>query len=214
LPIAGREANPTVVFCRPKLEETRPRTVHRRAGTVPAASGDGTGQYGIVNSFNPSTKVASIVKESTGQPGWDHIIPGKPIEVALSNNAVYRIEPRITCSDPGFSTVTNSLPNSRTFKDMTHGDTTETFTGVVVDLGNGEIAGDVIPSQAEFTVVRNGSDYEVTITDGGAGYAVGDSLTVLGTELGGTAPDNNLTITVTATTDDSTNAITGVNNNG
>ena len=56
---------------------------------------------------------------------------------------------------------------------------------------------------------RIGAVYNVSLTDGGAGYAVGDTIVFSGDTLGGTSPANDLTITVTATTDDSTNSIVG-----
>jgi hypothetical protein len=49
---------------------------------------------------------------------------------------------------------------------------------------------------AEFNVSRSGSSYTVTVVRGGQDYAVNDTVTILGTSLGGTSV-NNLTITVT-----------------
>jgi len=172
-------------------------------------SGDGTGQYAIVDDYVSATKVATVVRESDGEPGWDHIVPGTPIEAALSNNCVYRIEPRIVCSDPGFERVSGDLPNERNFKDLVHGQTSQTYTGITLAFGTGEIDPSVIPSGAIVDVERNGEHYEVTITDPGAGYAVGDVLTISGADLGGTSPANDCTIRVTANSDDSTNSIVG-----
>ena len=172
-------------------------------------SGDGTGQYGIIDTFNPISKLVTVKKESDGTPGWDHIVAGTAILSALSTNTVYRIEPRVVVSDPGFADAVADLPNAREWKDLEHGDTSQTFTGVEGSLGTGDTDESVTAAKATFNVDRVGSAYEVTIATGGAGYAVGDKITVSGTVLGGAAPTNNLTITVTATTEDSTNAISG-----
>jgi len=48
---------------------------------------------------------------------------------------------------------------------------------------------------AKFDVSRSGSSYVVTVVRGGQNYAVNDTVTILGTSLGGTSV-NNLTITV------------------
>lgn len=177
-------------------------------------SGDGTGQYAIINTLNPITKVATVIKESNGEAGWDHIQPGNEIQAALSNNTVYRIEPRIEVSDPGFAVEVADLPSARNWKDLTHGQTTELFEGIVGGFGTGDTDESVELAAATFDILRTGSQYEATIVTGGAGYAIGDQITILGTSLGGNTPDNDCTIIVTANTDDSTNAITGVTTTG
>jgi hypothetical protein len=50
---------------------------------------------------------------------------------------------------------------------------------------------------AEFTVLRNNTVYTVTITDGGSGYAINNTIKVLGSAVGGISPANDLLITVT-----------------
>jgi hypothetical protein len=53
-------------------------------------------------------------------------------------------------------------------------------------------------SDATFTVIRRAGEttYEVTLDDIGASYEVSDELTIAGTDLGGTSPTNDITITV------------------
>lgn len=53
-------------------------------------------------------------------------------------------------------------------------------------------------SGATFSITRTASStsYTVSVVNKGSGYVVGDVLTILGSALGGTAPANNLTITV------------------
>jgi hypothetical protein len=62
-------------------------------------SGRGAGQYGVIQSYNSGTKIAVIVKDSDGSPGWDHLI-GSAIELSLDSTTTYRVEPRIIFSDP------------------------------------------------------------------------------------------------------------------
>lgn len=54
-------------------------------------------------------------------------------------------------------------------------------------------------SGALFTVNNVRGEYDTTITEFGLGYAVGNTLTISGADLGGTSPANDLTITVTVT---------------
>lgn len=50
---------------------------------------------------------------------------------------------------------------------------------------------------AEFSVTAGASTYSsVTVTNIGTGYAVNDTITISGTDLGGTSPANDLTITI------------------
>lgn len=51
-------------------------------------------------------------------------------------------------------------------------------------------------SGATFDVSRAGGVYTVTVVDPGVGYAASDTITILGTDLGGTTTTNDLTITV------------------
>ena len=169
-------------------------------------SGDGTGQYGIVSGYDQPTKVCNVTKESDGTPGWDHVIPGTPIEAALDSTAVYRIEPRVVANHPGFTTTLRNLPSNRTYKDATFGGITETFNNISLATGTGEtFDGDAI--SATVTVEQNSRVYTVTLINPGAGYAIGDAITIPGTSLGGATPDNDLIITVTDVSDDSTNSI-------
>jgi len=172
-------------------------------------SGDGTGQYGIVASYSNATKIATMVKESDGTLGWDHVIPGYPIAPLLTSNTQYRIEPVITVDHPGFTSESFDLSGSNTIADATFGDTTLTFSNVVTQLGTGnvETQDGLAPAPAQFTVVKNGKFYSLTLTDTGAGYAIGDELTISGDDVGGVSPTNDILIRVKSITDDSVNGI-------
>ncbi len=66
---------------------------------------------------------------------------------------------------------------------------TESYTGLT-GTTNGAGTGAVL------TVSRNGASYSATATNPGSGYVAGNTITILGTSLEGTAPTNNATLTV------------------
>ena len=60
----------------------------------------------------------------------------------------------------------------------------------------GVIGGGGAGTGAEFDVVKANGKYGVTLDKAGTGYLAGDTVTISGTNLGGTAPANNLIVTV------------------
>ncbi len=169
-------------------------------------SGEGTGQYGYVQAYNSGTKVLTVYRESDNQPGWDHILPGTPSATLLTTGTRYRIEPRPTFSAPEFSASEITLNTVRTFAKAVYGETSETFAGIAGTLGTGTTV-DVVPFAAEFTVTKTGRSYSVALSNGGAGYAVGNTITIDGADVGGTSLENDITLTITDISDDSTNSI-------
>ena len=167
--------------------------------------GRGVGQYGYIQAYDVPSREATVYRESDDQPGWDHLVPGTPIVPDIDSTAQYRIEPRIQVSHPGFSDELINLANARTFVDATFGGIQETYTNLTAGFGSGEALTGA--DQAIFNVVKTKTNYEVTLLDGGAGYIAGDVLTILGTNLGGETPANDLTITVSSSSEDSTNSI-------
>jgi len=172
-------------------------------------SGTGVGQYGYIYAYNNLSKTATIYRESDNQPGWDNVYPGSPPEAVLDTTTLYRIEPRVTFSHPGYSGSLGTLPAASNWTAVTYGNTTDSYLDVQSQYGTGNVVPDdgLIPIIATFNVVRRGLVYTMAITNPGAGYAVKDTLTIPGTSLGGTSPTNDITITVTQTSDDSTNSI-------
>jgi len=83
--------------------------------------GRGKGQYAKVVSFDPSTKRCEIERESDGQPGWDHWIPGTPIITALDETTSYRIEPMVEFNEPPFSSSQGTLPTPLDYKKIRYG---------------------------------------------------------------------------------------------
>ena len=71
----------------------------------------------------------------------------------------------------------------------------QTYTGVSTSsvlVTNGAASG------AAYTVVRNGTAYTLTRTGNGTNYTTGDTIKILGTDVGGLSPVNDITITLTA----------------
>jgi hypothetical protein len=54
--------------------------------------------------------------------GWDHAVPGTPIEAALDLTTAYIIEPRVSYSAPGFNATARTLSSTTTWKDVCYGD--------------------------------------------------------------------------------------------
>ena len=170
-------------------------------------SGKGAGQYGYVTSLNPATKVATVARESDDQPGWDHVIPGTPIQPSLFTDNTYRFEPRPIFSHPGYTTSIVNIGETADWANIVYGETRESYIGITGTAGTGDTIG-VTPVTASFDVVKNGRTYEVTIRQPGAGYEVDQEITLAGSDLGGVDGEHDIIITVTGTTDDSTNSIT------
>jgi len=157
-------------------------------------AGTGVGQYGYIDNFNAGNKVATVRKESTGEPGWDHVIAGTAIEASLNLTTVYEIVPRLTFSDPPYSKVLKTGLTSNQWKDIAYGDAYG-FYSIALVLGQGS------GFNAEFDIVRREGEYTVTIENGGLSYISGETITIAGTSLGGTTPANNLIITVRVVSD-------------
>ena len=159
--------------------------------------GTGVGQFGIVSSYNSGTKVANIVRESDGQSGWDHLVPGTAI-VALDASSTYVAEPALAFDSPGFTALEVDLGATATWTDVAYGDTTEFFNSLSADTYSGSGTG------ATFDVTRNGSKYIVSLENAGTGYSRLETLTFLGSNLGGDDTTNDIVVTITAI-----NSVTG-----
>jgi len=171
-------------------------------------SGTGTGQYAYITAYNDSTKTVTVAKESTGAPGWDHVIAGTPIVNPLLPDTRYRIEPRLTFSAPAYSAESIAL-GSETWSSIVYGETTEVYANVVGDAGTGvvEEQDGLEPITARWTVSKIGRTYSLSISNAGAGYAVNDEITIEGSQVGGITGENDITLLVTEISDDSTNSI-------
>jgi hypothetical protein len=171
-------------------------------------SGQGAGQYGYVTAYNSSTKVVNVSRESDNVPGWDHVISGTPSRPQLFTDNTYRFEPRIIFSDPGFSASIVNMGDTSNWQNVAYGETYEVYNGVSGGAGTGEVIGTPAVT-ATFNVIKNARVYQVTLSNPGAGYEAGQELVIAGNVLGGATPENDLAITVTASSEDSTNSILG-----
>ena len=170
-------------------------------------SGAGTGQYGYITAYDNVTKVVTVYRESDDQPGWDHVVPGKPPTVPLLTNTTYRIEPRVIFSAPSYTVEEITTPATTTWSEIVFGDTTETYTDIAVNEPGTGTTIDVVAALATFNVVKQGRNYTVTINNSGAGYEANQLLTIDGSLVGGASPINDILIEVTDVSDDSTNSI-------
>jgi hypothetical protein len=169
-------------------------------------SGEGTGQYAYIQAYNSGTKVCTVYRESDDLPGWDHVLPGTPSTTLLTTGTRYRIEPRPTFSAPGFTATTVTFATAGAWAAVVYGETSQTFINVTGTVGTGTTV-EVVPAPARFTVVKTGRTYSITQTDGGAGYAVGNIITINGNDVGGTIVEHDIVLTVTDISDDSTNSV-------
>jgi hypothetical protein len=78
------------------------------------------------------------------------------------------------------------LGNTQTYANVNQTSTTGTGTGAV------------------FSVTRSSGSYVTTVTNPGNRYSTNDTISIVGTNLGGTAPTNDATITVTLASDKDT----------
>ena len=97
--------------------------------------GTGRGQYGIIDSFNEVTKECTVKKEFDNTPGFQHFLGGFAIEKELDPSTKYFIEPRITFSEPPYSSSTASIPLNGEY--VLGASRRVTNTNVTVLLGNG-----------------------------------------------------------------------------
>jgi hypothetical protein len=169
-------------------------------------SGPGTGQYAYITAYNSVTKVMQVAKESNNELGWDHVLPGKAISATLTTGTTYRIEPRIIFSEPTYQALEVTSPTNTTWTDIIYGETTETYVNLTAGPGTGTV-NEAIPVDAVFNVTKAGRNYTISVVSGGAGYAFNQELVILGDQLGGETPLNDLTILVTEVSNDSTNSI-------
>jgi len=173
-------------------------------------SGTGTGQYGTITAYNISNKQVLVKRESDGVVGWDNVVPGTPAVTQFDTSTSYVVEPTPQFTAPEYSATNVEVDTSATWNDVIYSETSRVYSNVSASLGTGSVVEDdgLVATGARFNVTRSGRTYTaVTLVNGGAGYAVGDSVTISGAALGGEVVTNDVTIKVTAISDDSTNSI-------
>jgi len=150
-------------------------------------------QFSVASGSGGSTPVAVGTSSSSSglvlnAIGWDHAVPGTAIAAALDLTSAYIIEPRLTFTAPGFTTTARTQTNAA-WVDVQYGTTTGTYSSIAATGGSPTIG-------ASFTITRTGLSYSIVLAVGGAGYKVGDVLTIAGTSLGGASPANDIVLTV------------------
>lgn len=168
-------------------------------------SGTGAGQYGYINTYNNGSKIATVYKDSTGTAGWNHVISGTAIAASLDLTTNYEISPRIAFTTPSYSKTVRSL-TARAYTDAVYGNGFGSYTALTVTGGVG--------SNATFDIIRVNGVYTAVINNPGFNYVAGNTLTILGTAVGGAAPANNITLTVVVVDDDGSGNILSVSVTG
>jgi hypothetical protein len=177
--------------------------------------GTGTGQYGIISAYNTTTKVISITRESDGEAGWDHVVPGTPLRPIFDTTTFYRIEPRPIFTPPQFTAVTATVPANTAWTNVVYGETVKTYNNVFVDYDENEIDPATVNSLvAKFNVVKKGREYVLTMVTPGQGYQPYQELIISGSKVGGIDGANDIIVTVLTVTEDSTNPIATFSTSG
>ena len=136
-------------------------------------SGLGVGQYGIISSFNTSTKLALISRESDEDSGWEHFQPGWPIETTLDSTTRYAVEPRVLVSEPAFVSAAVTGPSADSWTSIIYGEgkfvavsaggagdayATYSANGTSwnpqLSLGSGNFVGELVYTGSKFLAVR------------------------------------------------------------
>jgi hypothetical protein len=153
--------------------------------------GAGVGQYGLIDTYNSGTKVATVIKETDGTAGWDHFVPGTTI-ITPNSSSTYQIEPAISFTVPAKSATNHSIASNQ-YNDVEYLETAAQYTalsGTTSSNGTG----------ATFDVNRVGLKYYVSLNAGGSLHTRLETITIAGTSLGGATPANDLVITATTVT--------------
>jgi hypothetical protein len=147
-------------------------------------SGLGVGQVGYINSYNSTSKVASVYNPDTGVAGWTHVVPGTTIAASLDTTTAYIITPRTTVAAPSFTPATRNTPSSAAWVAMAYGNgnfvliSTGATTSAVSSDGINWISGGALPASTTWTDVAagaiSGTTYHVAVASGGtqAAYSV------------------------------------------
>ena len=163
---------------------------------VVITGGAGVGQFAVIDTYNSGTKLAGVVRESTGAAGWDHFVAGTTI-VNPDASSTYTVEPRVSFTAPTYaSALGTGLPTAGNYTAIAYAPAVQTYIAVAATGGSG--------SGATFNVIKKGTKYIITVSAGGTGYTRLGVLTIAGTSLDGASTANDITLTIT-----SINSVTG-----
>ncbi len=153
--------------------------------------GAGTGNYGYITSYNSGSKLANV-SNRYGVSGFSHVVPGTTI-VAPNSSSTYQVEPRVTIPAPANTVATVQTIATDDFNNIEFVETANTYAGVVSE-SNSDGSG------ATFNVTRNGAKYYVTVASAGQEFTRLSTVTIKGSNLGGTDVDNDIVVTITTVT--------------
>ena len=159
--------------------------------------GAGIGQFGVIDTYNAGSKVATVTKPSDGTAGFDHMVPGTTL-VNPNSTSTYQIEPRVTFTAAPKSTDDATI-TSGTFTDLDYVETAELYSNV---SGTSSADG----RNATFDITRVGEKYYVSVNTAGKDYARLETITIDGSSVGGEDTTNDIVITVT-TINSNTNGV-------
>ena len=177
-------------------------TVSAPGGAIVSFVATGSGISGLLATVDITSGIANPVADQTVTNINSSIYT---TTTALGSGAVFSItragtvyNPGLTIAGENYAAADSFTVPGTTFTNgtspandviLTVSTVVKSYTGVTQSSTSGAGAG------ATFNVNRNGSVYSVTLTDPGVGYLGSDTITVLGSVLGGTDSTNDLTIT-------------------
>jgi len=143
-------------------------------GTLFTATGAGSG-----------TGTATLLED-----GWDQAKQGGSVATTPNSTSTYVIEPAAFVTEPPKSDSQHSLA-SATYTAMHFVESSAQYTGQSVTTQSDGTG-------ATFDVTRVGRKYYVALNNAGSGYTRLDTLTILGSNLGGADTTHDITITITS----------------
>ena len=157
---------------------------------VQITGGAGVGLYGIIDTYNAGSKALTVIRESDGAAGWDHVVPGWPWE-APNSTSTYEIEAYVDFTAPAKTSGASTLPTTTTWHANKWIQTAGEYTNVASETESDGFG-------ATFDVIRNGSKYYVTINAAGSDYLRLDTVTIKGSNLDGVDTTHDITVTITS----------------
>ena len=156
----------------------------------------GASQIPFVDDNGTAVTVSNIVSNISLQlSGTIGIDPSVPLVIKGNTSGTQTTVEAITANTGGILEV-DITNNGNSFQ------VGETLTIILVS-GTGD-SFETAPVPATFDIVRVGKTYSVTLNSAGAGYKANDTITIIGSRVGGVTGVNDIVITVTEASDDST----------
>lgn len=162
-----------------------------------STSGSGTGATFSITKTGASTTYTGVTTVTVTNGGVGYAV-GDTIVISGANLGGALTTNDLTLTIGGTLTSVYPLVQGATPLAIsgTSASAAATYTAVTQSATSGFGTG------ATFNITKTGASTTyigtttVTVTNGGTGYAVGDTITIPGTSLGGSTPSNNLTLTV------------------